>query len=720
MSGARNPPRGGIERPAPIATGAAALLVLLGAVLSLAVLLRVQIETGFALVTGDIYDGRIAISLEQHWFNVLRGIEHWNRPGYFYPHGDTLGYNDGYLLFGLAFSLFRAFGIDPILCSELVNICIRLIGYAAFIAVAVDLLLLPLVWAVLGAVLFTISGAMYLQEVHQQLLAISFAPLLAWLCWKSWSGMTATPGRAALYGSAGMMLLGAWLLTGFYMAWFTVFFAVILLGACLLQPGAWKGVWPTLARLLHWPAGVAVIVLIAAVLPFLWVYGQTAVETGQHAFGETLVLMPSPADILHVGPKSLLYGWLDRAFTRWTDPGTSELGEHIVGFPPLLLLLAGFGLVLAWLPGHRVPSGRRIAWRSISMAIVLALLLCLRSRDYGLWHLVFLAFPGAAAIRAETRLLLFLDLPVVMLAMLAMAERARRWPRPVMAALASLLIAGEINLATAQQLDRPAETAVTDRVPAAPANCGAFYISARGDQQRAGSPQIDAIYHHNVDAMMLSALHALPTLNGYATFIPTDIQAINRLPVLPAAMRAYLRAHGVHGTMCGLDLETDRWTVGLEGPAPLPADGVIQMTGQGFDPAPFLGEGWSYREPGARWTDGPSASVEAALPARLAGRALTLTVDATPYSPKALGASPVWVQANGKTVAHWLPQPGQGRFTATIPAEILGDASAVEITLQIERPVTPLSLGDGLDQRMLGMDVHAISLGAAPPDSALR
>ena len=71
----------------------------------------------------------IELSILEHWWNVLRGLSPWDRTDYFFPVPGTLGYNDGYLLFGLLHAGFRTLGADPFLSGELVNASTRVIGF---------------------------------------------------------------------------------------------------------------------------------------------------------------------------------------------------------------------------------------------------------------------------------------------------------------------------------------------------------------------------------------------------------------------------------------------------------------------------------------------------------------------------------------------------------------------------------------------------------------
>ncbi len=79
---------------------------------AMALFFRGPILSGFDLGFGDRADGMIEISILEHWRNVLSGAATWNRTGYFHPYAGTLGYNDGYFLYGLVYSFWRLFA-DP-------------------------------------------------------------------------------------------------------------------------------------------------------------------------------------------------------------------------------------------------------------------------------------------------------------------------------------------------------------------------------------------------------------------------------------------------------------------------------------------------------------------------------------------------------------------------------------------------------------------------------
>ncbi len=111
------------------------LIWLAAYVLSVAIFLRVPIASGFDLGFGDRGDALIEMTILEHWRNVWAGVSAWNSGFYFHPYGGTLGYNDGYFLYGLSYSFWRLFA-DPFHADTLNILTFKTIGFVAAYALA--------------------------------------------------------------------------------------------------------------------------------------------------------------------------------------------------------------------------------------------------------------------------------------------------------------------------------------------------------------------------------------------------------------------------------------------------------------------------------------------------------------------------------------------------------------------------------------------------------
>ena len=363
--------------------------------LCLAFFFRGQLGDGFTLLLGDRHDGVIALSILEHWYNVLRGIEAWDRTAYFFPVPATLGYNDGYLLFGLLHAGFRSLGVDPFLSGELVNVATRAIGFAATLALGRRLFGLTFGWALLGAALFTISNNLFIRGSHVQLFSVSFVPALALLGHGVLTALWDGRRRALLGWGAGFCLLfAACLMTGFYMAWYSAFLGGALLLAWLAVAGstARRRLWVT-ARAQAWPLAALAAFAVALNLPFLALYLPKAAETGMHPWADVVRNAPEPLDMLNVGQENLLWGWLVRALNDAFRPGFPAWSERMTGLPPLLLALYAASLV--WLArGPALPPARLALLRALGLASLVTWLLTIQVGGVTAWSLVYAVCPG--------------------------------------------------------------------------------------------------------------------------------------------------------------------------------------------------------------------------------------------------------------------------------------------------------------------------------------
>lgn len=519
---------------------------------------RIQIGDGFSRVFGEPgADGIIEDALVEHWNNVIRGLSSWSEPDYFLPYRNTLGYNDGYFLYGMIGSVFRTIGFDPFLSSELVNVTIKTIGFIAFFAASRRMLKLSFGWSIFAAALFSLSHSSFLQAGHAQLLTVSFVPLLALLIWESLSHLRDADQRKLIaYGTASGALFAAWAFTAFYMAWFfvymLVFFSIMMF---LIDRASFLDTIRFAMR--ERKAALAVIGAVTAIVlaPFLFIYLSIGHVTGMHRFHEVRAYLLGPTDIFNVGTGNLLFGSLYAKTMHLLYPAPYLYrSEATTGFTPIILILLVCAFV--WLARGRERSSRPALLVAMALATIVTWIFCFHIRQITGWHPIYVLFPGAKGVRVISRYQTFLMAPVVALVVCYLAHLSRRTAKPVVLAISALLLAGEIDLSTPGMFDRKAEIAQTT-VDAPPAECRSFFVTAMPDQ--VSDSLLLAFYPHNVRAMMIAELDHIPTINGYATFrVPDwDFGYPDRMDYTER-VAAYAERHSLVG-LCRLNLATKRW-----------------------------------------------------------------------------------------------------------------------------------------------------------------
>jgi hypothetical protein len=527
------------------------------------VFFRVQFETDFQIVFGDRTDGLIEITLLEHWWQFFRLHTAWNNTFFFFPVHDALGYNDGYFLYGIIYSQFRAGGIDQFLSSDLTNLVVKVIGFWGSFFLLLRVLKLPFLIGTLGATLFTLSNNTYANAYHAQLFSVAFAPVLAVLISEAVEAVRNSYNKGILlWGTLCAFLYGAWLITAFYTAWFTAYFGLFFLIALMAQTPRqeWQpclgNVRATLPSLI-----VVAVVGFISLIPFLTVYPRKASETGMHPFPEVLQYSPSIFDLLNVGPHNLIFGSADARLSSRLGSSLQLGGEHVMGMPPGLIILAVVGAVISF---TGISNSR--VWRSIAITSLITWLFTVHIGRFCLWRIFYNYFPAAKAVRAISRYEIFLTLPIILLAMMALTRLAseRRSPMriAICLALSMFLVAEQINNAWPLGLQRPQEIGRLMAVQPIPKGCKAFYAI----HSRSGPPlepeSVDEQYGNNVDAMFMAESLGIPTINGVGSFYPKgwDLTGYNA-PDYLSRVRSYMAAKHI-STLCALDLRTLRWSGG--------------------------------------------------------------------------------------------------------------------------------------------------------------
>ena len=523
---------------------------------------RYDLATGFAIISGGRSDGAIEIAILEHWHNVIRGLEHPFTTAYFYPYRGTLAYNDGYFFYGVLYSLLRFGGSDPFLASEVVDIVIRAIGFLSFHLLMRRVFRQSFAMSAFGAVLFSVNSSMMLHGgAHAQLLTVAFVPLFAVALHEMVLGLRAGLQRPFLgWGATACLILGVWLMTAYYMAWFTIYFSLFLLVAFLVcAPGdERRAFFAALVR--QWKqAGLLILCLLAALLPFLALYLPKAMQTGMWSFKDPAYYALSPLDIIHVGRESWIWGAFDGWINERLRSGFPPFSEHTVGFAPFMLIVFLIGVWLAF--GQRVPSsGTTVVIRATAIAVLLSWIFVFRFGSHTPWHLIFNAVPGAKALRAISRYQLFLAVPVTAVAVATLGRLSHRAPGWILyGACAFLLVEQATGYHNVFDQNRREEMARLEALPAPPDRCRVFFVSVPRPTLPGEDPAWNATYSHNTDAMVISEILHIPTIDGFSTFLPPDWNFIyGDHATYMAHVEDYLGRHRVEGA-CALDLHDLTW-----------------------------------------------------------------------------------------------------------------------------------------------------------------
>lgn len=540
-------------------------------------LFRVQIASGFDILSGDRWDGVIARSFIEHWYNVFKGKAHWATMGYFYPHTGTLGYCEGFFLFGLISSFFRVIGLDMLTAPEAAYITIKIIGYFGFYYLCRSFFKIDFWSSMVGASMFTLGNLAWVSHTaHTQLLVVSFAPWLYLFILKYLQGVINRESKNLIiaYGCLAGLLLGAMLMSCFYMAFFSLLFILLCLLLFLL---GWfvRGekiteLRPIWLKIRAQPVVILfpVVVSVIAMLPFLYVYLPISAQVGGHSWAGVVIYVPSVWNLIDPGPHNLLFGELGNYFFNRFFPKLFRAGEFAIGFSPLLLILLAISAVF-W---RRVKDDtfENIICRLFYCVTILSLVLMIKIGDTVLWKIIWEWVPGATAVRGVARYALFLTFPISLLAVIFLSRIKHRINGVPYIIIAILLVAGQVNLASPASFKVTEHRAILNAIAPPPTTCTSFYVAglrpddfskvmAAAEQKKLNG--LLNLHIHNGDALFFSEVFALRTINGFASANPPDApRTLFPFDGYYYRLNEYVKSHKIKEGLCELNLLDLKWT----------------------------------------------------------------------------------------------------------------------------------------------------------------
>lgn len=501
--------------------------------------------SGFTRFHSDLGDGRFTALVASHWADPRQFAGGWTDLGFFHPVTNALGYSDTMLAFGVVAAPLQWLGIGIMPAFQWSIIVFLLAGYAAMIGFLRRGPQAPWPLAILGAVLWNFSNALFLGSSHPQLIAFCLIPVVLLTALR-----TVRASRVAsrlLWAVVTGMGFGLITTTAFYIGWFALVggaIAAALWAVLALLTSSLRIRWRSLGvGLLGALLGAACIapVFIATYAPVLRAETERPIEV-------ILEFLLRPAELVNVSATNLV----------WGQAVTSVLPDLRVGefmMAPTLGLLAA--AVVALVVGL-VRVRRLQPWSLLGLAtLITGFLLWLAPVDFGSfqpWRWLF-ALPGASAIRAVGRIeilaagLLALGLVLLMVQWWRSAS-SPRIARTVMILVAVLLVVEQVNLEPPQKIEA-VRIAAVEQVPAPPAGCRSFVLVPPFDED-------DPWFVTQIDAMWIARVTGVPTWNGYTGFWPPNWQLFVESPDYMRAVRAWKTIYRFRDA-CGYNLMTRTW-----------------------------------------------------------------------------------------------------------------------------------------------------------------
>jgi hypothetical protein len=433
-------------------------------------------------------------------------------PGFFYPFERVLGLSDNHFGSVWSYALLRGAGLTRemaysgwFLVGTVLNfwVCWWVLKREGFAGVA----------AGAGACVFAFALPMLHQEGHAQMVYRFAVPLAVFAAYRGLMHKDIAALAQAVFWCGIQFLCSIYL--GVFLVYlliagllaYAVVHAVVGFSNRLTQ--SW-GIEKQ--RLATWIwIGLAVSVGIAVAL-LLRQYQQIASDYGVvRPLDDLRSLMPKPTSYLLADQSQL---------TRWVGSSVAPFAERpehqmFVGLGVALFVLLGLGAACCartLLGPLRACAG--VAGLTLGLLVVLTLMV----GDFSL-YLWVLKLPGVAAIRAVSRIILVLLLPVTILVALGFEYGLQsvhgRVLKPIVILLALIVLAAETvwyqphHAAVQTWLDR--QKGMNSFITTALPRDAILYVTQR---------QSEPFYITELDAMIYAQDHHLRTLNGYSGSTP--------------------------------------------------------------------------------------------------------------------------------------------------------------------------------------------------------
>jgi hypothetical protein len=657
---------------------------------------------------GDLADGRFNFSLLEFFYRALVSTLHGGPANFidapfFYPWPRVTNFSETHWGDGEVYALFRAVGVGPLASFRAWFIAGFVLTYlAAF--VSLRQLGLHTWGAAAGAFLFTFPLPMAGQFGHAQLVYRLWVPPAIVAFDRFLTGRRLRAGAACVLFVA--LQLAASIYLGLFLCLLLVSYGMAL---CLFAPNRLAPPrWGTFrsagaAELIGAGAllSIALVVLAVVAVPYFQV--QSLYEF-RRSWDEIADQLPRLGSYLLAAP-SKLWPSLEATFPY------PLVWEHKI-FPGLSAIIP----VVWFLFSNRARTRQPLAAPMLA-AVTILFVITIDLGGYTLYRLIYL-IPGFSAIRAVTRIMLVMMLPLAALFGMLIDDlttaRAYRFPHCLLAVVLAVFLVAECSLITVPASLASDWQARFDAIKARlPKKLPHDAVLVIGPEAR--RPGVDWPLLPDTDAESAAVVLGISTMNGYSGNNPPGWKVMTTCRDVWDNLQAG-RHFLVENGLPAPDLRSDRLVLldfGACDPTEFARGPVLEFDhtyafAQGADGNQFPTEGFSQAESWGRWTDGEKASLFFRLDTTPPA-AVSINFEAVSLSPAADGEQVVAVVANGQACGRLIVSVSRPNDKVTCAPGALRVGDNVLI-LHIEHPTRPIDLGLNADGRHLGLGLKTMTL----------
>ena len=572
------------------------LIVLILGLIFESVFFRQLVFSNFDLMLGDQGDARFNLVILEHWWQVFQGSSTWLSPIFFHPTQGVLGYSDVGFLFALPYSVLRYLGLDSFTSNQIALLSIVFLGWMggySFFRFCLKLKFLP---SILGTILFSFPNSMALSVGHTQLIAIYFIPYLAIGIFIFVKQFNKNNLQGKIAGAFVAILVPCIFYTSYYIAWFTIFFALSLFSLfviwLLLQKKdvqIWQSIFWN-KRI--WKRLIPYFLLSAiCFIPFLITYLPIYMMMGNRPFHEILSMLPSYVDYINVGSNNWFWNtWINSFFLGLeTSPMAHELYKGLsFGYFFIFLIISIF-FIRKMRDFHlqtthngeiqivsKKDNTNEIHWQIILIVgLILSVwfvwLVMLKIENFSIWWVITKTIPGAGPIRAVYRFQQFLIFPISIVAAIGLdqlliyishikSKLSRKIILIFIGLFCLFLVVEQYSTKSIAGYSKKQQLDMLASIDPPPSDAKVFTLLP-------GSRIKKNPFDTQVDAMVIAQKFHLKTINGYSGFSPPNWNLTHDIndPFYSIYLNRWINYYQLNNAqLYFLDLRTGEWISAAE------------------------------------------------------------------------------------------------------------------------------------------------------------
>jgi len=360
------------------------------------------------------------------------------------------------------------------------------------------------------------------------------------------------------------------LLTALYPGWFFIFWSFLFLVLSFSFPATRSFSLALIRR--FWPAFIGgAAVFFVGLLPLVFVYLPVARSVGPRPYHVVSPLIPEFWSFLIMGDRNYVWGRISAALWRMHPLSSTEhnIGIGLVASVAWLAISVWAIWIVARdtkkhiaLNENPLATNSEMNYLFLSLAILATDLFYLIGMKYwndiSPWYYVYQFFPGAKGFRTVARYVTVLTLPMAIAFTFAMHIGLQKIATQKMLLVrlsltCALFVVVSFGLfeqfGRAMAFSKSAEMARLDKLAVKlPDNCSSFYVAAAPVRR-------PVKYEYQIDAMLISIMRGVPTLNGYSGNVPPgwslrEVEA----PDYEENVRKWIKLHNLDGHICRLEI----------------------------------------------------------------------------------------------------------------------------------------------------------------------